>query len=180
MNKQLELHSLSKKYKKSNNYANENINIIFDKVKQVQGVSDISYAKELAKKIQYVNHIVNTAAIIVMFVIAFLTITIINNTIQLVIQSRKEEIEIMRLMGVSNWYIKIPLIMQGALYGFFGAFFALIPFNIVQNLLNQIHRFFTIPSPLYAGNIVILTVFLLGIVFGAGGSFLSIKKHLQV
>ena len=87
--------------------------------------------------------------------------------------------EIMRLMGVSNWYIKTPLIMQGALYGFFGAIFALIPFNVVQNMLNNVHKFFMIPSPIYAGNLVMMSMFLFGILFGAGGSFLSIKKHLQ-
>ena len=114
------------------------------------------------------------------FIVAILTITIINNTIQLVIQSRKEEIEIMRLMGVNNWYIKIPLIMQGALYGLFGALIALIPVNVVQQMLDNVHQFFMIPAPLFAENAVIITTILVGTIFGAGGSFLSIKKHLQV
>lgn len=158
----------------------QNIDKVFAKIKNLSVVSDMSYAQELAKKIQVLNQVVNTTTIFVVIIVAILTITIINNTIQLVIQSRKDEIEIMRLMGVSNWYIKIPLIMQGALYGFLGAAFALIPLNIVQNLLNNVHKFFLIPGPVFAGNIVIMTMFFLGILFGAGGSFLSIKKHLQV
>lgn len=158
----------------------ENINPVFGEIKQLSVVADMSYAQELAKKIQFLNQVVNTTTLFVVIIVAVLTITIINNTIQLVIQSRKEEIEIMRLMGVSNWYIKIPLIMQGALYGFLGASFALIPLNFVQNMLNNVHKFFMIPTPLFAGNIVVMTMFFVGILFGAGGSFLSIKKHLQV
>ena len=158
----------------------ENINSVFGQIKKLSVVADMSYAQELAKKIQFLNQVVNTTTIFVVIIVAILTITIINNTIQLVIQSRKDEIEIMRLMGVSNWYIKIPLIMQGALYGFLGAVFALIPLNLVQNMLNNVHKFFMIPSPLFAGNIVFFTIFFVGILFGAGGSFLSIKKHLQV
>lgn len=158
----------------------ENINSVFAQIKGLSVVADMSYAQELAKKIQFLNQVVNTTTIFVVIIVAVLTITIINNTIQLVIQSRKEEIEIMRLMGVSNWYIKIPLIMQGAFYGFMGATVALVPLNLVQNMLNNVHKFFLIPTPLFAGNIVIITMFFLGILFGAGGSFLSIKKHLQV
>jgi len=158
----------------------ENINSVFAQIKQLSVVADMSYAQELAKKIQFLNQVVNTTTVFVVIVVAILTITIINNTIQLVIQSRKDEIEIMRLMGVSNWYIKIPLIMQGALYGFLGAIIALIPLNFIQNMLNNVHKFFLIPAPLFAGNIVIITMFFFGILFGAGGSFLSIKKHLQV
>lgn len=160
--------------------APENINYVFGKIKPLSVVADMSYAQELAKKIQFLNQVVTTTTILVMIIVAILTITIINNTIQLVIQSRKEEIEIMRLMGVSNWYIKIPLIIQGALYGFLGSVIALIPLNVVQNMLNNVHKFFMIPPPLFAGNMVVSTMFLLGILFGAGGSFLSIKKHLQV
>lgn len=158
----------------------ENINEVFGKIKKLSVVADMSYAQELAKKIQFLNQVVNTTTVFVVLIVAALTITIINNTIQLVIQSRKEEIEIMRLMGVSNWYIKIPLIVQGALYGFLGSIVALIPLSFVQNMLNNVHKFFLIPTPAFAENIVVFTMFFMAILFGASGSFLSIKKHLQV
>jgi len=158
----------------------ENITEVFNKLKTLTVVENVNYAQDLAKKIQVLNHAVNTTTIFVIIIVAILTITIINNTIQLVIQSRKEEIEIMRLMGVNNWYIKIPLIMQGALYGLIGALIALIPVNVVQQMLDNVHQFFMIPTPLFAENTVIITTILVGTLFGAGGSFLSIKKHLQV
>ena len=158
----------------------ENISAVFKKIKQLNSVEDMSYAQELAKKIQTLNHVVNTITVLVIIIMGILTITIINNTIQLVIQSRKDEIEIMRLMGVSNWYIRFPLIMQGAFYGFTGAVIAIIPLNFVQNGLINMHKFFMVPSPLYAQSLVIFTMFLMAILFGAGGSFLCIKKHLQV
>lgn len=158
----------------------ENISTVFKNIKKLNSVEDMSYAQELAKKIQTLNHVVNTITVLVIIIMGILTITIINNTIQLVIQSRKDEIEIMRLMGVSNWYIRFPLIMQGAFYGFTGAVVAIIPLNFVQNGLNNIHQFFIVPSPLYAQSIVIFTMFMMAILFGAGGSFLCIKKHLQV
>jgi len=158
----------------------ENIDAVFKNVKELKAVEDMSYAQDLAKKIEALNKVVNTITVFVVIIMGILTITIINNTIQLVIQSRKEEIEIMRLMGVSNWYIRFPLIMQGAFYGFSGAIIALVPLNFVQSGLNNMHQFFMIPTPLYAQNIVVTIMFTMSILFGAGGSFLCIKKHLQV
>jgi len=158
----------------------ENIEDVFKQVKKMQSVEDVSYAQELAKKIEALNHIVNVITLFVVIIMAILTITIINNTIQLVIQSRKDEIEIMRLMGVSNWYIRFPLIMQGAFYGFCGALIAMIPLECVQNGLNNMHKFFMVPTPIYAQGLVVTVMFIMAISFGAGGSFLCIKKHLQV
>lgn len=158
----------------------EYISDVFSKIKVIPGVEDMGYAKELAKKIQMLTHVVNTSMFVVIIVSAGLTITIINNTIQLVIQSRKEEIEIMRLMGVSNWYIKIPLVMQGAFYGFVSSLVAVLPVNGLQGLLINVHKFFLIQNPVYAQNIVIITLLIIGTTFGAIGSLLSIKKHLQV
>lgn len=158
----------------------ENIESVFNNIKQLTSVEDMSYAQDLAKKIEALNRVVNMITVFVVIIMGILTITIINNTIQLVIQSRKDEIEIMRLMGVSNWYIRFPLIMQGAFYGFSGALIALIPLNFVQNGLYHMHQFFMIPAPLYAQGFVITVMFAMAILFGAGGSFLCIKKHLQV
>lgn len=158
----------------------QNIPEVYNSIKNISGVEDMGYAKELAKKIQILTNVVNTSMVFVIIISAALTITIINNTIQLVIQSRKEEIEIMRLMGVSNWYIKTPLIMQGAFYGFISSIIAVLPLNGVQGLLLNVHKFFLIPMSAYAQNIVIISLLLIGTSFGAIGSFLSIKKHLQV
>lgn len=158
----------------------ENIDAVFNKIKPISGVEDLGYAKELAKKMQMAMHVVNTTMFFVIIISAALTITIINNTIQLVIQSRKDEIEIMRLMGVSNWYIKIPLVMQGAFYGFVSAVLAVFPLSWVQVPLQNVHKFFLIPMPAYAQSVVIISLLIIGTAFGAGGSLLSIKKHLQV
>lgn len=157
-----------------------NITDVLAELKSVPEIEESSYAADLAKKIQFLTHIVNTATAVVTIIVAILTIMIINNTIQLVIQSRKDEIEIMRLMGVSNWYIKIPLVMQGAFYGFAGAVVAIVPVNFVQQALQNLHKFFLVPSPAFAELFVIATLILVGISFGAGGSLISIKKHLQV
>ena len=158
----------------------KNISIVCDEIKKASGIENLSYAQEIAKKLQTLTHVFNTVTLLVLITVAMLTIIIINATIQLVIQSRKEEIEIMRLMGVSNWYIKIPLILQGAAYGFLGALISLIPLNTVQNGLAKLHNFFLIPQSDFAMNIVVFSLFVMAIFFSASGSMLSIKKHLRV
>ena len=158
----------------------KNIDTVMNEVKKLPDIQDTGYAKDLAQKAEMLNKISHTVTLVVAVVASLLTITIINNTIQLVIQSRKEEIEIMRLMGVSNWYIKSPLVLQGAIYGFGGALLAVIPINIVQGYLQKMHEFFAIPVFGFAQGLVVLSVILVGVVFAAGGSLMSIKKHLQV
>ncbi len=158
----------------------KNIELVMGEIKHVNGVSDLSYAKDLVTKFQMINKISHTITLVVVIIACILTITIINNTIELVIQSRKEEIEIMRLMGVSNWYIKSPLVLQGAIYGFLGALVAIIPINIVQGYLQKMHEFFMMPAYSYSQGLVVFSVLLIGVAFSAGGSFMSIKKHLQV
>ena len=156
------------------------IDNVISEIKKDPRVESTNYAQEFAKKLQIITHVVNTTTIIVTLIVAMLTITIINNTIQLVIQSRKDEIEIMRLMGVSNWYIRIPLVLQGAFYGFTGALIAMVPLHFVQVSLAKVNNFFLIPNPIMGEAMIVITLLGVGILFGALGSLLSIKKHLQV
>ena len=158
----------------------KNISIVMNELKKIEGINDTSYAKDLVQKFEMINAIINTATLVFVVIVCILTIAIINNTIELVIQSRKEEIEIMRLMGVSNWYIKTPLILQGAIYGFLGALVAIIPIDIVQNYIIKMHEFFMISIDPLAQFTVLFSVLTLGVAFSSVGSFLSIKKHLQV
>jgi len=156
----------------------EKIEEVMKNMKNISGINDMSYAKDLVQKFKVIDKISHTITFIVIIVVCILTVTVINNTIELVIQSRIEEIEIMRLMGVSNWYIKFPLILQGAIYGFLGAILAVIPINIVQNYLQKMHAYFMMPCYSYAQALTIFSVLILGVAFSASGSFISIKKHL--
>lgn len=158
----------------------KNINSVMNELKKIDGINDTSYAKDLVQKFEMINAIINTATLVFVVIVCILTIAIINNTIELVIQSRKEEIEIMRLMGVSNWYIKTPLVLQGAIYGFLGALVAIIPVDIVQKYIIKMHEFFMISIDPMAQFTVLFSVLTLGVAFSSIGSFLSIKKHLQV
>jgi len=153
---------------------------VIEDLKNIKEIDDTTYAKDLVQKFEMINAIISTATVVIVLIVCMLTIAIINNTIELVIQSRKEEIEIMRLMGVSNWYIKTPLVLQGAIYGFLGALVAIIPINIVQNYIIKMHEFFMIYIDPWAQFTVLFSVLTLGVAFSSMGSFLSIKKHLQV
>lgn len=153
---------------------------VANKLQEKKYVDEIRYAQKLADKMRVVSDISHTATVMILVIVGFLTMFIINNTIQLVIQSRKKEIELMRLMGVSNWFIRIPYILQGALYGVMGTIIAIIPLNILQGYIAGAHEFFGIPITTNAMSLVVLSLFLMSISFGALGSFLSIKNRLKV
>jgi len=143
-------------------------------------VEDIRYAQDIAEKIRVVSDISHTATVIVLGVVGFLTMFIINNTIQLVIQSRKKEIEIMRLMGVSNWFIRLPYVLQGSLYGIMATMIAIIPLSILQGYIAQVHQFFGIPNSQDSYFMMIFLLFAMSSIFGALGSLLSIKNKLKI
>ena len=153
---------------------------IVEKIKKIRGVEGVQYAQQLARKMQQIGQITNIATVIVLIFLGGLTLFIISNTIQLVIQSRRQEIEIMRMMGVSNWYIKAPYILQGSFYGLSGALISLIPLSIVQSYLDKVSLFFQVSTPVIISNIVILSLLMMGIVVGAGGSIISVRKYLKV
>ncbi|OGI19222.1 MAG: hypothetical protein A2287_01475 [Candidatus Melainabacteria bacterium RIFOXYA12_FULL_32_12] len=158
----------------------DKVDNIVNQIKQVKGVEGVQYAQQLAVKLQKVNDITNIATFIVLLFLGGLTLFIISNTIHLVIQARKQEIEIMRMMGVSNWYIRAPYILQGALYGFMGAVISIIPLNILQSYLDKFFNFFQVSVSDVSSNMVTLSVLMMGIIVGAGGSIISIRKYLRV
>lgn len=156
------------------------VEYVVNRVKNLKSVEGVQYSKEITEKIIKVGNITNIATFIVLLVLGGLTLSIINNTIHLVIQSRSEEIEIMRMMGVGNWYIRAPYILQGAVYGLFGALISIIPLRVVENYIISMFEFFNITDAPSFTNIVLIVLMMMGIFVGSLGSFISVRKYLRI
>lgn len=156
------------------------IEYLIKKIKELKSVESTQYSRDIVEKIVKIGNITNIATFIILFILGSLTLSIINNTIHLVIQSRSEEIEIMRMMGIGNWYIRAPYIMQGAFYGFCGALLSVIPLRILENYLMSMTQFLNIGDPPVFTNMVVFVLMFMGIFVGSLGSFISVRKYLRI
>ena len=156
------------------------IEYLIKNLKNMQSVEGVQYARDIVEKIIKVGNMTDIATFVVLIVLGGLTLSIINNTIHLVIQSRSEEIEIMRMMGVGNWYIRAPYILQGAFYGFFGAILSMIPLRILETYIISMTQFFNMGEPPVFTNLVVVVLMTMGIFVGSLGSFISVRKYLRI
>lgn len=149
-------------------------------LKATKGVEEIYFAKNILRQLQKVSRITSVVGMAVYTFFGILTLFIISNTIHLLIQARHQEIEILRMMGVSNWYIRLPFLFQGAFYGLTGALIAYIPLTIAQHYLNELFQYFQFTTNNYSHGLAFLILLLMGLVVGAGGSMMSVHKYLKV
>lgn len=108
-------------------------------------------------------------------------VALIANTIHMAIYSRREEIEIMNLVGASNWFVRTPFLLEGAFEGFVGAGFAVLVvvggLRIASNQLTELPDWINIgiQSDYLARNGALVLIF--GVVAGLAGSGLSLAVH---
>jgi cell division transport system permease protein len=143
-------------------------------------VEAVNYAKSVLEKLQGLSRVTSLIGLAVCIFLGTLTFFIISNTIHLLIEARGREIEIMRMMGVGNWYIRLPFLMQGATYGLVGAFIAYIPLSFVESYINQLFSYFQFSTSSYSLGVVFLVLVLMGIIVGAGGAATSTHKYLRI
>ncbi len=151
-----------------------------DRLKSMPGVEAVNYARSVLEKLQGLSRITSLVGLVVSVFLGTLTFFIISNTIHLLIEARGREIEIMRMMGVGNWYIRLPFLLQGAAYGLAGAIIAYIPLSLVENYMNQLFEYFQFTTSNYSIGVVFLILLLMGIIVGAGGAATSTRKYLKI
>lgn len=114
-----------------------------------------------------------------------ISILIIFNTIRLTIFARSEEIEIMKLVGGSDWYVRGPFVVEGVGYGLLGAVFSsVILFFLSKFTVPATEKFLELPNlgNSYLGMNMALVIFLqffIGVLLGGFCSVLAIRKHLK-
>ena len=113
-----------------------------------------------------------------------LTIFIISNTIRLTVFARRKEIAIMKYVGATDWFIRWPFLMEGVVLGFIGGILAAIALRsfyaaMAAKIYNTLAFFPLMPQYPFM-NYVTMTIILSGMVVGAIGSTISLKRFLKV
>lgn len=141
-------------------------------------------------KIERLFSFLNTSrnvGLVLILALLFTAMFLISNTIRITIVARRRDIEIMKLVGATNWFIRIPFILEGMWLGLLGA---IIPITLVTTLYYNIHK--ALAPKLVQGNLFELLDFspfiyqvnalilLMGVLIGVWGSFMSVRKFLRV
>lgn len=156
-------------------------------------VSTVGYSETVIENIRDIVNIVRIGGIIIisLLIIVILLFTLL--TTEFKIFHRSEEIGIMQLVGGSLWYIRLPFILENAIYGIIGAllsnliligtYFGILQYYSETDLLKFIHRFFgSLPWPAITFEYLILLFFaILGIgsFIGTLNSFFAIRRYIK-
>jgi cell division transport system permease protein len=151
------------------------------------GVRKVEYSQPVTDFLNRVRSTVNLITMLAFIVLCGITLFIISNMVRIAVYSRSEEIGIMKYVGATNTYIRIPFIIEGSAVGFLGALIAIFLVLFAYSL------FFGNPGDSQGGLTIIQLVplsdlyreviavnILLGVMIGAGGSALSVRRHVRV
>jgi cell division transport system permease protein len=147
------------------------------------GVEKINFGKKTAKRILRVAHIFEVLSALAILILLIAATILIGNTIRLSIFARRREIEVMKLVGASNWFVRGPFMVEGLLTGLIGAAAAVVLLFLGKELVLP-----TTIGRLDAGKDVNaiafeytgLLVLALGLLLGAAGSSITMRRFLRV
>ena len=156
-----------------------------DQIKQLDHIDTIRENKDLAKKLVTIRHGIEVIAIVIIAVLLAISVFIIQNTIKLTVYSRRLEISIMKSVGATNSFVRIPFVVEGMILGIIsgvvslGVVWAFYEFAINQfsdlliSLGLEALKFADYALPMLGAFVLI------GIITGVGGALLSMGRYLN-
>ncbi|AZB44494.1 ABC transporter permease [Bacillus sp. FJAT-42376] len=146
----------------------------------------VNYGKEEVKKLFNGINLARNIGIALIIGLIFTAMFLISNTIKITIFARRREIEIMKLVGATNWFIRWPFFMEGLMLGTFGA---IIPIVILIFAYNSLYTWAApqltdsfaqlLPFNPFVWQVGIILL-LIGALIGVWGSLMSVRKFLKV
>lgn len=151
------------------------------------GVREVVFAFETVRTMQTFSRFVRLAIIGVSFILMGAALLLVLNTIRMAMFARRREIEVMKLVGATNWFIRVPFMLEGLVQGIIGALVAMAAtwglkqaFDVwlADNQDLRIFQGFQVTSAQLGSTWLILIVF--GCLVGAIGSGVAVTRYLDV
>ncbi|AYC28978.1 permease-like cell division protein FtsX [Paenisporosarcina cavernae] len=146
----------------------------------------VEYGEGKIEKLFGFLNVARNVGLILILALLFTAMFLISNTIRITIVARGREIEIMKLVGATNWFVRLPFVLEGMWIGILGA---IVPITLVTLLYVNVYK---VATPYLDGELfqlLPLTPFLyqvnglilvMGMFIGIWGSFMSVRKFLRV
>ena len=157
------------------------LNAVTEALREDPIVRNVLNIEALVNRVVTVTSFVRTAGVAMVVVVGLIVLFIIVNTIRLAVVARAEEIEIMRLVGASDAFIRWPFVFEGALVGLFGALVTLGLLALAADPLSKAMVGFFNVLPLQLGSVVRDTAALVlgtGLGLGVLGAWVSVRTYL--
>lgn len=160
--------------------------LVAEKIEKMDFVYQVNYGKNQVEKLFNILKIGRNVGVILIVGLLFTAIFLISNTIKITIIARSKEIEIMRLVGATNGFIRWPFFLEGVWLGVLGS---IVPIAIIITLYKNIYD--VVAEKLHGSFIHILDLnpfayqvsgilLLMGCLIGVWGSLMSVRKFLKV
>jgi len=141
-------------------------------------IDDVRYGREWVQKLDYLRNITGLVGLVIGMAFAAVAVVIIGVTIRLTILQRAREISIMRLVGATNWFIRGPFLLEGALKGFLGGVLSLV-LCYAGYLLFRDKSGGTLSGLVFFAPEHMVLIVIFGILLGLAGSLVSVGRHLR-
>lgn len=162
----------------------QQVKTIADTVVALDSVESASYSQDIINHLFNLTHLIRLIGVALIILLTGAAIFIISNTIRLTVFARRKEIAIMKYVGATDWFIRWPFLLEGICLGFIGGGLATIFLYIVYNQVTQeiyeaMAFFPLIPQHPFI-DYISLAILVAGIIIGALGSTISLKRFLKV
>ncbi len=157
-------------------------------LESIPQVDEVRYSEVAATTLTGVNALVAYTSVGIIAILLAVSVFLINNTVMIGISVRKSEIEIMKYIGATDFFVRSPFVIEGILIGLIGS---LLPLGLIYVLYKKVIDYVMIEFPSLSGLMQFLPVSeiyrtLLPVCLGLGagigflGSFITVRKHLRV
>jgi len=157
---------------------------IADKIKGMSGVEKVKYPLEVVQKLFLLIKWVRITGAVIILLLGLAAVFLISTTIRLTVFARRREIGIMKFLGATDWFIRWPFILEGIMLGLAGAVVAIVVLYFsYSSLIDALMRsvpFVPVQTDLQTVFLMLEALLGVGILIGALGSIISVRKFLKV
>lgn len=156
--------------------------VIKEELEKIGGVEEVQHTEQWQERFEGFLYILRLGGIIIGGFLSIAILFIITNTIKLTIYARREEIEILKLVGATDWFIKIPFLIEGAVQGLLGGFFAVFILYMIHILffLKRVNILgFPMPEMIFLSSGYIVSLVSMSLLLGFLGGIIAVGRFFH-